>query len=262
MNDREALDALFEAEEFEAVFHFASLKSVVESTLNPLPYYAVNVGGTIALLSAMKKFGCKKLIYASSGSVYGNLGSERITEEDTLCPGTPLAWSKVQSEKIIADFSETDESFEACVLRYFNPVGAHESGLIGELTSDSSYNGNIMPCIDQVAVGNVPILKVFGNDFHTPDGTGMRDYLHIMDLVEGNLAALNALKPGLSIYNFGTGIGTTVLELIKCYEMTSEQDIPYEIVERSPADEDIVNADASKAEEELGWKAQRDILHM
>lgn len=242
---------MFERGNFESVIHFAALKAVGESVTIPLDYYRTNVYGTILLLSAMKKYGVKKLIYSSSASVYGNSGSDPLKETVPMAPACPYASTKAMSERIIADFCVAEETFEAISLRYFNPVGAHPSGRIGEMSGQRP--NNILPYIEQIAVGVQPKLSVFGSDYETRDGTGERDYIHIMDLAEGHVVSLAHLSPGHNVYNLGTGKGTTVLELHAAYEAASGVKIPYEMTGRRAGDVAILLADPSLANAELEW---------
>ena len=257
ITDQAQVDGLFELGNFEAVIHFAALKAVGESVAIPLDYYRVNVYGTVVLVNAMKKFGVKKLIYSSSASVYGNSGSDPLKETILLAPACPYASTKAMSERILEDFCASDPSFEATSLRYFNPVGAHPSGRIGEMSGQRP--NNILPYIEQIAVGVQPQLNVFGSDYETRDGTGERDYIHIMDLAQGHIVALEKLKAGHEVYNLGTGRGTTVLELHAAYEAASEVKIPYELTARRAGDVAILLADPSKANEELGWTAEKTL---
>ena len=268
IRDRAALEALFSANRFDCCMHFAGLKAVVESTLKPLDYYDNNVAGTLALLAVMRKYRCKKLIFSSSATVYGTPKKLPISED---CPkglcATPYGKSKSMVEDILKDVYEADirngeEPWEMVVLRYFNPIGAHESGLIGETTPETP--NNLMPYIAQVASGSRDCMTVFGNDYDTPDGTGVRDYIHVVDLAKGHVKALNAFerKCGYEIYNLGTGRGFSVLELIAAFEKTNGIKVCYQIGARRAGDVASCYADVSKAEKELGWKAERNIEDM
>jgi UDP-glucose 4-epimerase len=247
----------------DAVFHFAGLKAVSESVSNPLAYYDCNVGGTLVLLRAMAEADIKTLIFSSSATVYGEHTSIPYTEDSPLGePSNPYGKSKLIVEKVLADLSLSDPEWRIARLRYFNPVGAHESGMIGE--SPNGAPNNLMPYVAQVAAGRRDKLSVFGNDYPTPDGTGVRDFIHVMDLVEGHVAALDYLQhhPGLLTVNLGTGREASVLELIHAFESVSGQRVPYEIVERRPGDLAAYWADPALANQLLGWKAKRDLSAM
>ncbi|MBP5744924.1 MAG: UDP-glucose 4-epimerase GalE, partial [Lachnospiraceae bacterium] len=247
----------------EAVIHFAGLKAVGESVEKPLLYYENNISGTINLLKSMNEHSCKNIIFSSSATVYGTPAFVPITEE---CPkGTctnPYGWTKSMIEQILMDQCASDSEWNAVLLRYFNPIGAHESGTIGE--NPNGIPNNLMPYVTQVAVGRLKELGVFGNDYDTHDGTGVRDYIHVVDLALGHVKALKKLSKGsgLSVYNLGTGQGYSVLDIVKNFEEATGVKIPYVIKPRRAGDIDICYADSSKAERELGWKAQRGIKEM
>ncbi len=261
--DKESLDRIFDKEDIEAVIHFAGLKAVGESVEKPLLYYENNISGTINLLKSMNKHACKNIIFSSSATVYGTPAFVPITEE---CPkGTctnPYGWTKSMIEQIMMDQCAADSEWNAVLLRYFNPIGAHESGTIGE--NPNGIPNNLMPYVTQVAVGRLERLGVFGDDYDTPDGTGVRDYIHVVDLALGHVKALKKLSKGsgLSVYNLGTGQGYSVLDIVKNFEEATGVKIPYVIKPRRAGDIDICYADSSKAERELGWKAQRGIKEM
>jgi UDP-glucose 4-epimerase len=254
------LNQVFEDEKPDAVIHFAGLKAVGESVEKPLLYYQNNVGGTIILCRVMQKHQIKNLVFSSSATVYGDPETVPIKEDFPVGNTTnPYGCSKYMIENILTDLYKSDNSFNISILRYFNPVGAHKSGLIGEDPND--IPNNLMPFITQVAVGRRSELSVFGNDYPTVDGTGVRDYIHVVDLAEGHLCALKKLSenPGLCVYNLGAGRGYSVLEVINAFELASEQKIPYKIVGRRPGDIAECWADPSLANKELGWQCRRNI---
>ena len=259
VRDRAALDAIFAMEKVDAVVHFAALKAVGESVAEPLRYYAVNVGGLVTLAEAMRAHDCKTFVFSSSATVYGQPEQLPIREDAPLSATNPYGATKLISEGILRDVERSDPSWRVALLRYFNPVGAHESGTIGE--DPRGAPNNLMPFIAQVAVGKRPVLQIFGNDYDTADGTGVRDYLHVMDLAEGHVAALRHLLDGnrsLTI-NLGTGRGTSVLELVHAFERASGRRVPYEIAPRRPGDVAAGWADPSLAERTIGWKTKRDV---
>ncbi len=261
--DRAALDRIFEAEKADAVIHFAGLKAVGESVEKPWEYYENNIAGTLILVDVMKKHGVKNIIFSSSATVYGNPAFIPITEE---CPKgqctNPYGWTKSMLEQILSDIQKADSEWNVILLRYFNPIGAHKSGTIGE--NPSGIPNNLMPYITQVAVGKRERLGVFGNDYDTHDGTGVRDYIHVVDLARGHVKALDKIKEnaGLKIYNLGTGVGYSVLDLVKNFEEATGVQIPYDIKPRRAGDIATCYADAQKAREELGWEAQYGIKEM
>lgn len=260
ISDDVAVSNIFSNHQIDGVIHFAGLKAVGESVEKPLTYYYNNIVSTVILTKACQNFGVKRLIFSSSATVYGE-NEVPFVENMHLRPTTnPYGETKVISERILTDVAKVNSDFSVSLLRYFNPVGAHESGLIGE-TPNGTPN-NLMPYVTQVAKGNQKKLRIFGNDYLTLDGTGIRDYVHVMDLAEGHVAALNNLTKGLHIYNLGTGEGTSVLELIRAFEKANEIEIPYEIVDRRPGDIASCYADVSKAKKELDWTAKRDIIRM
>jgi UDP-glucose 4-epimerase len=259
VRDRSALERLFGAERIDAVVHFAALKAVGESVAEPLRYYAVNVGGLVTLAEAMRAHHCKTIVFSSSATVYGQPEQLPIGEDAKLSTTSPYGATKLVSEDILRDLGRSDPAWRVALLRYFNPVGAHESGTIGE--DPRGAPNNLMPYLAQVAVGKRPVLQVFGNDYDTPDGTGVRDYLHVMDLAEGHVAALDHLLAGAGslTINLGTGRGTSVLELVHAFERASGQPVPYEIVGRRPGDVAACYADPSLAAQTIGWRAKRDL---
>ena len=263
IRNKDTLDKLFSDTAYDAVIHFAGLKAVGESVQKPLMYYENNIAGTVNLLKSMGEHGCKNIIFSSSATVYGTPAFVPITEE---CPkGTctnPYGWTKSMIEQIMTDLCISDKEWNVVLLRYFNPIGAHESGTIGE--NPNGIPNNLMPYVTQVAVGRLKELGVFGNDYNTHDGTGVRDYIHVVDLAIGHVKALSKLKAGsgLSVYNLGTGQGYSVLDIVKNFEEATGVKIPYVIKPRRAGDIDECYADPSKAEKELGWKAERGIKEM
>ena len=263
IRDREALNEIFEKESIDSVIHFAGLKAVGESVQKPLEYYDNNIAGTLVLVDVMRQHGCKNIIFSSSATVYGDPAFVPITEE---CPKgvctNPYGWTKSMLEQILSDIQKADNEWNVVLLRYFNPIGAHKSGTIGE--NPNGIPNNLMPYITQVAVGKREELGVFGDDYDTPDGTGVRDYIHVVDLALGHVKALKKIeeKAGLKIYNLGTGCGYSVLDVVHNFEKASGVKIPYSIKPRRAGDIATCYADAAKAKEELGWEAQYGILEM
>ncbi|MCL2229398.1 MAG: UDP-glucose 4-epimerase GalE [Firmicutes bacterium] len=260
--DTVLLDKVFKDGKFDAVIHFAALKAVGESIEKPIEYYTNNVVGSLRLFEAMKKHGVKKIIYSSSATVYGIPEKMPLTEDSPVTHATnPYGETKIMIERILMDIAVADKDFTAVSLRYFNPVGAHESGLIGDYPKGIPLN--IAPYIMQTAIGVRPHVDVFGDDYPTPDGTGVRDYIHVVDLVLGHIAALEKIKkPGTHIYNLGTGKGFSVLELIKAFEKAYDKKIPYKVAKRRPGDIAVCYANCDKAKKELGWVATRTIDDM
>jgi len=260
--DQSGLEAIFASEKIDSVIHFAGLKSVGESVRLPLYYHHNNITGTLLLLEVMKKAGVKNLVFSSSATVYGDPASVPILETFPLSATNPYGRTKLFIEEILRDVFVSDKSWNLTLLRYFNPVGAHESGQIGE--DPNGIPNNLLPYISQVAVGKLKELSVFGNDYPTPDGTGVRDYIHVVDLADGHVKAVKKLEgnPGLQVYNLGTGIGYSVLDMIKAFEKASGKRIPYRISERRPGDIAACYADSTKANLELGWKAERNLEAM
>lgn len=261
--DRDALKMIFSKEKIESCIHFAGLKAVGESCEKPWEYYYNNVSGTLILLDVMRKHGVKNIIFSSSSTVYGTPEVIPVTEE---CPKgeitNPYGQTKSMLEQILMDIQKADSEWNVILLRYFNPIGAHESGMIGE--NPNGIPNNLMPYITQVAIGKLERLGVFGDDYDTPDGTGVRDYIHVVDLAIGHVKALKKIeeKAGLCIYNLGTGTGYSVLEIVKNFEEASGKEIPYAIKPRRAGDIAMNYADASKAKQELGWVAERGIKEM
>ncbi|WP_343731141.1 UDP-glucose 4-epimerase GalE [Duganella sp.] len=262
VRDRAALEQLFSQHQIDSVIHFAGLKAVGESVAEPLRYYDNNVGGTVALLETMAKFGVKSIVFSSSATVYGDPASVPILENFPLGATNPYGRSKLMVEELLRDLARSDAAWRIALLRYFNPVGAHESGLIGE--DPNGIPNNLLPFVAQVAVGRRPQLSVYGNDYPTPDGTGVRDYIHVVDLALGHVKTIDKLQagPGVYTYNLGTGRGYSVLDMVRAFEQASGRPVPYQIVARRPGDIAACYADAALAERELGWKAERDIHQM
>ncbi|MEP2447314.1 MAG: UDP-glucose 4-epimerase GalE [Balneola sp.] len=260
--DRAALENVFSSHKIDSVIHFAGYKAVGESVQKPMMYYQNNLDSTLILCEVMKKFDVKNLVFSSSATVYGDPESVPITEESSLSATNPYGRTKLFIEYILKDLYTSDDSWNIALLRYFNPVGAHKSGLIGEDPND--IPNNLMPYVSQVAVGKLKQLSVFGDDYPTPDGTGVRDYIHVVDLALGHLKAIDKLRsaPGLVIYNLGTGKGTSVLDMIKAFENASGKKVDYKIGPRRSGDIATCYADPAKAEKELGWKAERGIKEM
>lgn len=263
IRDRKALDRIFEENAIDACIHFAGLKAVGESVSKPVEYYDNNIIGTLVLIEAMRDHNVKNIVFSSSSTVYGNPAFIPITEECPKgIPTNPYGWTKSMLEQILSDVQKADNDWNVILLRYFNPIGAHKSGLIGE--NPNGIPNNLMPFITQVAVGRQEKLRVFGNDYDTHDGTGVRDYIHVVDLALGHLKAIEKIaeNPGLAIYNLGTGNGYSVLDIVKAFEEASGVTIPYVIQERRSGDIATCYSDATKAKEELGWEAQYGILEM
>jgi len=260
--DAAAMRRIFSENKIDAVIHFAGLKAVGESVSIPLKYYHNNISGTVVLCEAMQEAGVKRIVFSSSATVYGLPKSLPIREDFPLSATNPYGRTKLMIEEILRDVAVSDPEWSISILRYFNPVGAHKSGQIGE--SPRGIPNNLMPYIAQVATGKLAKLRVFGNDYPTPDGTGVRDYIHVTDLALGHLAALKRAltKTGVDVYNLGTGNGYSVLQLLKAFEKASNKTIPYEIVERRPGDIAACYADPSKAKAELGWQATRGVDEM
>ncbi|MCR9106626.1 MAG: UDP-glucose 4-epimerase GalE [Gammaproteobacteria bacterium] len=262
IRDAAALAAVFEAHEVDAVMHFAGLKAVGESVTMPLSYYDNNVTGSLVLLQAMEAAGVNNIVFSSSATVYGDPASVPIGENSPLNPTSPYGWTKMMVERVLTDWQHADAGRSVALLRYFNPVGAHPSGLIGE--DPRGFPNNLMPFISQVAVGERDKLHVFGDDYATLDGTGVRDYIHVLDLVDGHLKALDfvAAKPGLHTINLGTGQGVSVLQMVAAFEQASGRQIPYAVVARRPGDIAQCWADPARARHLLQWEAQRDLTQM
>jgi UDP-glucose 4-epimerase len=256
------LEDVFSKNDIEAVIHFAGLKAVGESVTIPLHYYHNNITGTLILCDVMKKYGVKNLVFSSSATVYGMPDQVPITEDFPLGATNPYGRTKLMIEEILRDLFISDSSWSIALLRYFNPIGAHESGIIGE--DPNGIPNNLMPYITQVAVGKLKELQVFGNDYPTIDGTGVRDYIHVVDLAKGHLKSLEKVMStkGVEAYNLGTGTGYSVLEMVSAFEQASGMNVPFRIVDRRPGDVGVCYADPSKARNELGWTAKRGIEEM
>ncbi len=260
VTEQAAVNAVFGCHKIDGVIHFAGFKAVGESVLKPLDYYFNNLASTMALARACLFFGVDKFVFSSSATVYGENKVPFVETMDLLPASNPYGETKAISERILMDVAKAAPGFAVTLLRYFNPVGAHESGLLGE--SPNGIPNNLMPFITQVAKGKFEKLMIFGDDYPTVDGTGVRDYIHVADLAEGHVAALDKLTPGIHIYNLGTGRGTSVLQLIDAFEEANGIRVPYEITGRRAGDIAICYADAAKAEAELGWTAKRGIVDM
>ena len=260
--EEDALREVFNNEHFDAVIHFAALKAVGESVEIPLRYYTNNIIGTLNLCNLMVEFGVENFVFSSSATVYGDPHQIPIREDFPVHPTNPYGQTKLMIEQILLDLQTANPNWNVVILRYFNPVGAHPSGLIGE--APNGIPNNLMPFISQVAVGRLEKLKVFGNDYATVDGTGVRDYIHVVDLAKGHLAALKEIvkKPGQIIYNLGTGRGYSVMEIIEAFSKAAGRDIPFEVVGRRPGDIAESYADPSKANRELNWRAELGIERM
>lgn len=259
--DEPLLDRIFAENPIDAVIHFAGLKAVGESVSVPLRYYRNNIGGTLALCDAMQRAGVRNIVFSSSATVYGDPASVPVREDFPTSATNPYGQTKLMIERILSDLAVADKALRVTLLRYFNPIGAHESGRIGE--NPRGIPNNLMPYLTQVATGKLPRLRVFGSDYPTPDGTGVRDYIHVVDLARGHVAALKkGDAPGVAIYNLGTGRGYSVLEVIEAFEKASGVKIPYEIVGRRPGDIAEVYADPTRAQRELGWAAQYGLERM
>lgn len=261
LNEQAVYD-IFEKEDISSVIHFAALKAVGESCKIPLAYFNNNITGTLNLLKAMEKYGVKSLVFSSSATVYGKPESVPISEDFPLSVSNPYGRTKLMIEDMLRDIYKADNSWDIALLRYFNPIGAHESGEIGE--NPNGIPNNLLPYVSKVAIGELEAVNVFGDDYDTPDGTGVRDYIHVVDLAEGHIKALEKLSshPGLVTYNLGTGNGYSVLEIIKNFEKACGKTIAYKITERRPGDIDMCYANPDKAEKELGWTAKRGIDKM
>lgn len=263
MLDKEALEKIFSVENIDAVIHFAGLKAVGESVAKPLEYYKNNITGTLTLVEVMREHNCKNIIFSSSATVYGDPAFIPITEE---CPkGTPTnpyGWTKSMLEQILTDIHTSDNEWNVILLRYFNPIGAHKSGMIGE--DPKGIPNNLLPYVAQVAIGKLECVGVFGDDYDTPDGTGVRDYIHVVDLALGHVKALDKIKenPGVKVYNLGTGNGYSVLDVIKAFSKACGHDVPYQIKPRRPGDIATCYSDASLAKKELNWEAKFGIEEM
>lgn len=260
VTDNAAVNTIFTNHQIDGLIHFAGLKAVSESIEKPLNYYYNNLLSTMVLAKACQNYDVKRFVFSSSATVYGGNEVPFIETMNLLSTTNPYGETKAMSERILIDFAKANSGMAVGLLRYFNPVGAHESGLIGE--APNGIPNNLMPYMTQVAKGKFEKLRVFGSDYPTIDGTGVRDYIHVVDLAEGHVAALDKLTSGVQIYNLGTGQGTSVLQMVQAFEQANSIRVPYEIVDRRPGDVAECYADASKAEKELGWTAKRSILDM
>ena len=263
VNDRDALDAIFDAFDIDRVIHFAGFKAVGESVQKPIEYYSNNIGSTLTLVDVMRQHGCKSIVFSSSATVYGDPDALPLTEDSPKKPATnPYGWTKWMIEEILRSLTIADPEWDVVLLRYFNPIGAHPSGLMGE--DPKGIPNNLLPYVAQVAVGRRDAVHVFGDDYDTPDGTGVRDYIHVMDLAAGHVAALAWMdgKTGCEVFNLGTGRGTSVLEIVKAFSDACGRELPYVIEPRRAGDVTANYADCTKAKEMLGWEAQYDIADM
>lgn len=263
IRDKEGLEKVMTVHKFDACIHFAGLKAVGESVEKPWLYYENNINGTLVLMQMLEKHNCKNIIFSSSATIYGEPAEMPITEN---CPKgvctNPYSWTKSMLEQVLTDIQKADKEWNVVLLRYFNPIGAHKSGRIGE--NPNGIPNNLMPYITQVAIGKREKLNVFGNDYNTSDGTGVRDYIHVVDLAKAHVSALKAIDKncGLEIYNVGTGRGYSVLEVVKAFEKANDLKVAYEIKERRPGDIDEYYSNPQKIEKELGWKAENDLEDM
>ncbi|MDM8533423.1 UDP-glucose 4-epimerase GalE [Clostridiaceae bacterium HSG29] len=260
VTNKESVDEIFSNHKFDGIIHFAGLKAVGESVSKPLDYYFNNLVSTMVLSKACIKYGVNKFVFSSSATVYGDNKVPFIETMELLKTTNPYGETKAMSERILTDTSLANSEFSVALLRYFNPVGAHESGLIGE--SPNGIPNNLMPFVSKVAKGELKKLSIFGDDYNTVDGTGVRDYIHVVDLAIGHVSAIEKLNSGVNVYNLGTGKGTSVLEIVNAFKEVNKIDIPYEIVERRPGDIASCYADANKAKKELNWEAKKDINEM
>ena len=257
------MNAVFDENHIDRVIHFAGFKAVGESVSKPIEYYTNNLGNTLTLVDVMRNHSCKDIIFSSSATVYGDPDSLPLTEKSPKKPATnPYGWTKWMIEQILTDLHTADPEWNVVLLRYFNPIGAHPSGLMGE--DPKGIPNNLLPYVAQVAIGKRECVHVFGDDYNTPDGTGVRDYIHVCDLATGHAAALNWMngRTGVEIFNLGTGKGTSVLEIIKAFSRACGKDLPYQIDPRRPGDVDANYADCSKAKREMGWEAKYTIDDM
>ncbi len=261
--DRAALEEVFARHDVDRVIHFAGFKAVGESVEKPLEYYSNNIGGTLTLCEVMREAGCKAIIFSSSATVYGDPDSLPLTEDSPKKPATnPYGWTKWMIEQVLTDLTVADPAWDVVLLRYFNPIGAHPSGLIGE--DPNGIPNNLVPYVAQTAVGKREAVHVFGDDYPTPDGTGVRDYIHVCDLAAGHVAALAWMngRCGVEVFNLGTGVGSSVLDVVKCFSEACGHEIPYVVEARRAGDVAENYADCAKAEREMGWKARFDLADM
>ncbi len=262
IRDEKTLNSIFETHEIEAVIHFEGLKAVGESVEKPIEYYDNNINSTLTLCKVMKRFGKSKLIFSSSATVYHPENSIPLTEDAVLGCTNPYGWTKYMCEQILKDAYAADKNWSVILLRYFNPIGAHESGMLGEDPSD--IPNNLLPYISQTAIGKREKLSIYGNDYETPDGTGVRDYIHVVDLAKGHVMAIDYMNQykGINIFNLGTGMGTSVLQMVHTFEEINQVKVPYQIVDRRPGDQPVCYADPSKARDILGWTAEKGLEEM
>lgn len=260
LRDENRLNELFSATKIDGVIHFAGLKAVGESVLEPLNYYSNNLGSTLTLLKTMKKFGVHQLVFSSSCTVYGQPDAIQVSENTPIQPTSPYGQTKAMIEQILKDVSLSDKSWKITILRYFNPIGAHQSGKMGE--DPNGIPNNLLPYTAQVAVGKLKFVSIFGNDYDTPDGTGVRDYIHVVDLAKGHIAALKHTPKtaSLVIYNLGTGKGSSVLDVLAAFEKASGKKVPYVFAPRRPGDVSQLFANVDKAHKELNWQTEKDLL--
>ena len=260
--DRDALNEVFDKEDIDSCIHFAGLKAVGESCSIPLKYYKNNIDSTLVLLEVMKKYGVNNIVFSSSATVYGVPKEVPLREDMPTSCTNPYGWTKYMNEQILKDVARANPQMSVVILRYFNPIGAHESGLIGE--DPNGIPNNLMPYITQVATGKLPLLSIYGNDYNTKDGTGVRDYIHVVDLAKGHVKAIeySTKNRGVDIFNLGTGNGYSVIDIVKAFEKANMVKVPYQIVGRRPGDIDECYADASKAEAVLGWRAEKTLEQM
>jgi UDP-glucose 4-epimerase len=262
LRDREVIEKIFSENKIDAVIHFAGLKAVGESNINPLRYYSNNISGTIILCEAMQKFNVNRMVFSSSATVYGVQDNVPFSEELPLQPTNPYGRTKLIIEEILRDLNISNREWRITILRYFNPIGAHNSGLIGE--DPKGVPNNLVPYITQVAIGKLPYVNVFGNDYPTHDGTGIRDYIHVVDLAKGHIKALDKIMSasGVHTYNLGTGNGYSVMQMLQAFEKIAKVKIPYQIKNKRPGDIPISYADCSKAQKELNWVAKKGLYEM
>lgn len=262
INNKRKMNKIFSKEGIFAVIHFAGLKAVGESVEKPLEYFINNISGTLVLCEAMKNNGVKNIVFSSSATVYGKPESVPIKEDFALSTTNPYGRTKLIIEEMLGDISFSDDKWKIILLRYFNPIGAHESGRIGE--DPKGIPNNLLPYVSKVAVGSLPYVSVYGNDYETPDGTGVRDYIHVVDLAKGHIKALQKIEEisGIEAYNLGTGKGYSVLDIINSFSKACEKEIDYRVAPRRPGDIDICYADSTKAKEQLGWEAEYGIEKM
>lgn len=263
VRDKALLDSIFDTDKIDAAIHFAGLKAVGESVAKPIEYYDNNLNSTLILVKSMREHGCKNIIFSSSATVYSGDNEMPLRETSKIGNCTnPYGWTKYMSEIILSDMAKADKEWSVILLRYFNPIGAHKSGMIGE--DPQGIPANLMPYITKVAIGKLPYLNVFGDDYDTHDGTGVRDYIHVVDLAKGHVAAIDYMlkHKGTEVFNLGTGVGYSVLDMVKAFEEVSGKKVPYKIVARRPGDLATVYSSPKKSLKELGWKAEYNLLDM